>query len=162
LLTADGVQDAKESGDSMDQILQAAAEITAATASVYLLDDDPSVLKATGRLLRAADVEVKTFSDPHAFLQHAERQQPHVAVLDIWMPEMSGLEVQTRLRRVAPNTRVIALTSNDDPAVRAMLMENGASAFFLKPADDEEFLSCIRGALNGNGRSSAKASVIGA
>ena len=120
-----------------------------AAAPVYLLDDDVSVLKATGRLLRAADLDVETFSDPYVFLQQAERRQPRVAVLDIWMPKMSGLEVQTRLRTVAPNTRVIALTSNDDPMVRATLMANGATAIFLKPADEEEFVGCIRSALNG-------------
>ena len=123
-------------------------------APIYLLDDDVSVLKATGRLLHAADLEVATFSDPHVFLQEAERQQPRVAVIDIWMPGMSGLEVQTRLKGVAPNTRVIALTSNDDPMVRDTLMENGASAIFLKPANDDEFVSCIRSALNGTHPSS--------
>ena len=123
-------------------------------APIYLLDDDVSVLKATGRLLRAADLEVETFSDPHVFLLRAEQTQPRVAVLDIWMPKMSGLEVQTRLRSVAPNTHVIALTSNDDPMVRATLMENGASAIFLKPANEEEFVSCIRSALNGARRPS--------
>ena len=127
---------------------------------VYLLDDDCSVLKATGRLLRAEDLEVETFSDPHVFLQQAERQQPRVAVIDIWMPEMDGLEVQTRLSRVAPNTRVIALTSNDDPTVHARLLKNGASAIFLKPADEEVFVSCIRLALNGTHPSSNNADAV--
>ena len=119
-------------------------------ATVCLLDDDPSVLKATGRLLRAEGLEVETFTSPHAFLEHAEKEQPPVAVIDVLMPEMNGLEVQMRLRDLAPSTRVIVLTSKDDPLVRTKAIEGGASAFLLKPADDEEFLSRIRSALHGD------------
>src|SRR5687767_9334453 len=121
-----------------------------AAAPVWLLDDDPSVLKATGRLLRAAGWGVKTFSDPQAFLMEAQREQPAVAVLDILMPDMDGLEVQTRLRQVAPAIRVIVLSSNDDPVVREKAMEGGASAFFLKSAANGEFLDSIRAALAEN------------
>ena len=56
---------------------------------------------------------------------------------------MNGLEVQRRLRSVSPGTRVIVLTSKDDPSVRAKALAAGASAFFLKPAPDEEFLGEI-------------------
>jgi FixJ family two-component response regulator len=117
---------------------------------VWLLDDDPSVLKATGRLLRAAGWGAKTFSDPQAFLLEAQREQPAVAVLDILMPVMNGLEVQTRLRQIAPATRVIVLTSKDDPFVHAKAMEGGASAFIPKSADDEEFLGRIGAVLAGH------------
>src|SRR3954465_10972471 len=78
-------------------------------ATVCLLDDDLSVLKATGRLVRAAGLEVKTFSDPHAFLHHAHQYHPRVGLIDIWMPAMNGLEVQERVRSIAPETRVIVL-----------------------------------------------------
>ena len=118
-------------------------------ATVCLLDDDPSVLKSTERLLHAAGWHAKTFTDPHVFLEHAQRHQPPVAVIDILMPEMNGLEVQTRLGRIAPATRVIVLTSKDDPVVRTRAMEGGAFGFFLKPMDNEEFLGRIRAALNG-------------
>ena len=52
-------------------------------STVWLLDDDPSVLKATGRLLASADWEVETFIDPDAFLRHAEIHHPRVAVIDM-------------------------------------------------------------------------------
>ena len=73
-----------------------------------------------------------------------------MAVIDILMPEMNGLEVQTRLGHIAPTTRVIVLTSKDDPSVRAKAMDGGAFAFFLKPMDNEEFLDRIRAALSRN------------
>jgi len=125
-------------------------------ATVCLLDDDLSVLKATGRLLRAAGLEVKTFSDPNAFLQHAHQHKPRVAVIDIWMPVMNGLEVQTRIRSIAPETRVIVLTSKDDPSIQTKAMEGGAFAFFLKPVAGDDFLESIRTALNGSNGSRGK------
>src|SRR5882724_8437512 len=95
--------------------------------TVYLLDDDSSILKSTGRLLDSAGWKVETFTDPIAFLEQAAKHCPQVAVIDVLMPTMSGLEVQTRLRRVSPSTRVIILTSKDDRSVRIMTMNAGAS-----------------------------------
>jgi len=60
---------------------------------------------------------------------------------------MSGLEVQSRLRRISPSTRVIIFTGKEDPLVRSAALNAGASAFFTKPFDDEEFLTAIRMAL---------------
>src|SRR6476469_6451686 len=87
--------------------------------AVYLLDDDASILKATRRLLDSAGWNnVEIFTDPIAFLEHAATHRPELAVIDIFMPDMNGLEVQTRLRRVSPSTRVIVLTAKDDPSNR--------------------------------------------
>ena len=116
------------------------------TLAVYLLDDDSSVLKATRRLLDSAGWNVKAFTDPIAFLEHAAMHSPSVAVIDIRMPDMNGLEVQTRLRSVAPSTRVIVLTSKDDPAVRTTAMNAGAYAFFIKGVDNAEFLARVKAA----------------
>jgi len=114
--------------------------------TVCLLDDDPSILKATRRLLDSVGWKVEAFSDPIAFLEHAAAHCPDVAVIDILMPQMSGLEVQTRLRRVSPATRVIVLTAKDDPSVRRMAMNAGASAFFIKGVESDEFLAGVKAA----------------
>jgi FixJ family two-component response regulator len=116
------------------------------TLAVYLLDDDTSILKATSRLLDSAGWKVETFTDPNAFLEHAAMHFPDVAVIDILMPVMSGLEVQTRLRRVSPSTRVIVLTAKDDASVRRMAMSGGASAFFIKGVESDEFLAGVKAA----------------
>src|SRR4051812_28215263 len=99
------------------------------SVTLSLLDDDPSVLRATGRLISSAGWNVETFSDPQAFLTHAQANRPPVAVLDVCMPLMHGLEVQTRLRDVSPSTRVIFLSSADDPAVQENALRAGAAAF---------------------------------
>jgi FixJ family two-component response regulator len=114
---------------------------------ICLLDDDPSVLKGLGRLLSSADLHEETFSDPEQFLRYARIHRPAVALLDVCMPQMSGLEVQSRLRGISPSTRVIVFTGKDDPLVRSAALNAGASAFFIKPFDDEELLTAVRLAL---------------
>ena len=99
------------------------------TVAVFLLDDDSSVLKATSRLLDSVGWKVEAFTNPIEFLERAATYSPELAVIDILMPEMNGLEVQTRLRRISPPVpRVIMLTARDDPSVRRMAMNAGASA----------------------------------
>lgn|ERR1043166_3134432 len=117
--------------------------------TICLLDDDPSVLKATGRLVASAGWKVETFTDPTEFLRYALENQPAVAVIDILMPIMNGLEVQARLRSVSPTTGVIILTSKDDPSVRNQAVNAGAVGFFLKPANDCELLAAIETAMFG-------------
>ena len=114
--------------------------------TICLLEDDPSVIKATSRLLSSDGWNVESFLDPLVFLDYAHSRHPEVVVMDICMPAMNGLEVQTRLRTISPVTRVVVLTANDDPAVRSKATSAGASAFLIKPADDEEFFSAIESA----------------
>jgi two-component system response regulator HydG len=114
---------------------------------VCLLDDDPSVLKGLGRLFASADLHAETFSDPEEFLRYARTHRPAVAVLDVCMPQMSGLEVQSRLRELSPSTRVIVFTGKADALVRSTALNGGASAFFTKPFNDEELLTAVRLAL---------------
>jgi FixJ family two-component response regulator len=110
---------------------------------VWLLDDDISILKSIGRLLNSAGWDVKPFTDPAQFLENARIKPPQIAVLDVLMPQMSGLEVQRTLQSICPWTRIIILTSNDDPSVRRAALEAGACAFFLKGVENEELLAQI-------------------
>jgi two-component system, OmpR family, response regulator MprA len=116
-------------------------------SAVYLLDDDASILKAIRRLLDSAGWNnVQTFTDPNAFLQRAAVDPPDLAVIDILMPFMNGLEVQKRLRGVSPSTRVIVLTGNDDPSIRRIALDAGASAFFIKGVESGDFLAGMEAA----------------
>jgi FixJ family two-component response regulator len=119
------------------------------TVAVFLLDDDRSVLKATSRLLDSVGWQVNAFTDPNTFLEQAATHCPDIAIIDILMPEMSGLEVQIRLRRISPTTRVIVLTARDDPSVRRTAMNAGASAFFIKGVESGEFLAEVKAAADG-------------
>ena len=114
---------------------------------VCLLDDDPSVLRGLGRLFASADLLAKTFGDPEEFLRYARTHRPVIALIDVHMPQMNGLEVQSQLREVSPSTRVIIFTGKYDPLVRSTAMNAGALAFLTKPFDDEELLTAVRLAL---------------
>ena len=89
----------------------------------------------------------ETFSDPEEFLRYARTHRPAVALLDVHMPQMCGLEVQSQLREISPSTRVIIFTGKDDPLVRSTALNAGAAAFITKPFDDEELLTAVRLAL---------------
>jgi len=116
-------------------------------AEICLVDDDLAVLKSIGRLLASAGVSLCSFSNPKDFLAHVQVHSVAVVVLDILMEEMSGLEVQARLRDLSPRTRVIMITGREDKYTRSEATELGASAFFTKPFDDSAFLSAVHSAL---------------
>jgi len=121
---------------------------TTSTKVVCLVDDDRAVLTSIGRLLASDGLGVRAFNDPKSFLAHVQTHSVPVVVLDIWMEQMTGLEVQAKLVKLSPRTRVIIMTGRKDPAAEQTAMEFGATAFFTKPFDDEEFLVAVRGALS--------------
>jgi two-component system response regulator FixJ len=114
---------------------------------VCLVDDDVSMLRAVGRLLSAAGFTVHKFSEPAAFLTRMEEAECPVVVLDVWMPEISGLEVQATLRKKSPHTRVIFMSGRDDPSVRQHALQAGAFGFLLKPFKDEDLVGLIERAI---------------
>ena len=118
-----------------------------AIESVFVLDDDPSILKAINRLLATEGIAVRGFSDPVDFLDFVQTHSVPVAILDVWMDRMTGLEVQFKLSRISPQTQIIIMTGRDDPGVKQAATEMGALAVFIKPFDDSEFISAIRTAL---------------
>src|SRR5881227_1490805 len=76
---------------------------------IWLLDDDASMLRALGRLLNSAGFTVEKFSNPADFLSELQQRECRVAVLDVWMPDMNGLEVQACLRRDSPRRGLFSL-----------------------------------------------------
>ena len=117
-------------------------------SEVCLVDDDPSVLKSMHYLLASEGIKVRTFSKAEDFLTHASMCYVPVVVTDIWMDEVTGLEVLARLCAISPKTRVIVITAREDLAARATAMAIGPVAFFMKPFDDEKFIAAVRDALS--------------
>ena len=116
-------------------------------ASICVLDDDPSMLKAVDRLLQTEGFQVEKFRHPTAFLSGIAQSPCKVAILDVWMPDMNGLEVQSVLRKESPETRIIFMSGRDDPSVRQIAIEAGAFGFLSKPFDDECLLRLVRQAI---------------
>jgi FixJ family two-component response regulator len=115
---------------------------------IWILDDDVSMLKALGRLMSSAGLITEKFSNPIAFLARLKNAQCRVAILDVWMPQMNGLEVQARLRRESPETEIIFITGRDDPSVRQNALNAGAFAFLTKPFEDEALVQLVQKAMS--------------
>jgi FixJ family two-component response regulator len=94
-------------------------------------------------LLASVGLPARLFREPLGFLKYATLNPVTVALIDIWTPGMSGLELQNELRAVSPETRVIIVTPDDEDSVRSVAIQNGAIAFFAKPFDAEIFLDAI-------------------
>jgi FixJ family two-component response regulator len=114
---------------------------------VCLVDDDPMVLRATGRLLASDGFAVRPFNKGEDFIAYVASHEVPLVVLDIWMKEMTGLEVLARLCAVSPQTHVIVITGHEDSAARITAMQIGTVAFLIKPFDAEQFLELVHRAL---------------
>src|SRR5438552_1743132 len=115
---------------------------------VCLVDDDVSVLKSMHYLLASEGFKVRPFNKAEEFLKHAGSHDVRLVVTDIWMDEVTGLEVLARLCAISPRTKVIVITAREDLAARATATAIGPVAFFMKPFDDEKFIAAVRDALS--------------
>jgi FixJ family two-component response regulator len=118
-----------------------------APRTICLVDDDTSVLKAVDRLLTSAGWVVRAFSEAAPFLAYISTNRVDLVVLDIWMKQMTGLEVVAHLCSLSPQTRIIIITGREDLAAKSIATQVGAVGFFLKPFDDEKFLAAVHHAL---------------
>ena len=116
--------------------------------AVCLVDDDASVRKSLTRLLDSAGFTVESFSEPEAFLAYLAKHSVRLAILDIWMDNMTGMELLAHLCARSPSTRVIFVTGHEDHAAETTVMQAGAFAFFIKPLDNARFLGAVQRALN--------------
>jgi FixJ family two-component response regulator len=114
---------------------------------VCLVDDDESVRKSIVRVLESVGFKVQAFSEPDAFLRHLRMHSVPVAILDIWMDNMTGMELLAHLCARSPNTRCIFITGREDHAAEMTVMQAGAFAFFVKPFDNKRFLQAVQDAL---------------
>jgi FixJ family two-component response regulator len=123
---------------------------------VYLVDDEPAVRKALGRLLRSAGIEVATFGSAEEFLGALEEEAAGCALLDVAMPGLDGLALQETLARRSIDLPVLFLTGHGDIPMSVRAMKAGASDFLTKPVDGRALVAAVRRALE-RGRSLARA-----
>jgi FixJ family two-component response regulator len=117
------------------------------TAVVYVVDDDPSICTALGRLLQTADLASETFPSAKAFLAHPVSDRPACLVLDLRLPGPSGLELQQALSQTGRNLPIVFITGHGDVPSTVRAMKGGAVDFLQKPFNDEDLLDCVRRAL---------------
>jgi FixJ family two-component response regulator len=114
---------------------------------ICVVDDDTSVLRSVRELLASDGLEAQTFDNAEDFLAYAQGHVVKLAVLDVWMPAQTGIEVQERLHDLSPKTIVIIITGREKLATRRLALDGGAHAFLAKPFDNETFLASVHAAL---------------
>lgn len=115
--------------------------------TVYLVDDDPDLLKALQRLLQSAGLQATPFDSAQAFLDGHDRAAPGCLVLDLSMPGLNGLELQRELEQLNSPLPIIFLSGRGDIPATVQAMKHGATDFLTKPVDDTELLAAIQEAL---------------
>jgi FixJ family two-component response regulator len=114
---------------------------------VFLIDDDPSVRKGLGRLIRAAGFQVEALPDAAAYLARPAPVLPACLVVDIRMPDMSGFELQAAIAGTAWALPIVFVTGHGDEDARAQALATGAVDVLFKPIDQAVLVDAIERAL---------------
>jgi FixJ family two-component response regulator len=114
---------------------------------VFLVDDDPSILKALTRLLTTEGFETRSYSSATNFLDEYNATLPGCIVMDLAMPGMSGLDLQSRLASSGRVRPIVFITGQGDIPSSVRAMKAGAVDFLTKPFDDQALLSAVRFAI---------------
>ena len=126
---------------------------TRQTMYVAVVDDDESVCRSFGRLLRTAGFQPVTYASAEAFLADTKRPQFDCLVLDVQLDGISGLELKLRLAAVKDRTPVVFITAHDSPEVRADAEASGCAGYIRKTDPGALVLEAIHQAVNPVGRS---------
>jgi FixJ family two-component response regulator len=115
--------------------------------TVYIVDDDPSMRKAIGRLCESAGLDVRAFASPREFLDGGAPSSPACLVLDVQLPGLSGLDLQAELAARRIQTPIVFVTGHGDIPMSVRAMRAGAVDFLTKPFGNQNVLAVIRAAI---------------
>ncbi len=116
--------------------------------TVLVIDDDASVRAAIHGMLKSVGLRCQTFATPQEFLQGKQPDGPSCLVLDVRLPEVSGLDFQHQLADAGVRIPIIFITGHGDIPMTVKAMKSGAVEFLTKPFRDEELLDAIYQALD--------------
>ena len=119
-------------------------------AIIHIVDDNPGVLRALSRLLHACGYHCATYSSAQRFLALHDPHLPGCVVLDLAMPEVSGLDVQRALADAGGLLPIIFLSGQGDISASVRAMKQGAVDFLTKPVERDALLAAVRVALARN------------
>jgi FixJ family two-component response regulator len=114
---------------------------------VFVVDDDVSVRESLELLIRYAGWQAETFATAQAFLAYPRVEVPSCLVLDVALPDLNGLELQTRMAADRIETPIIFITGYGDVPMTVRAMKAGAMEFLTKPFGDDVLLTAIRDAI---------------
>jgi FixJ family two-component response regulator len=116
---------------------------------IAIVDDEESIRRAIGRLIRSAGLDAVAYSSGDEFLEKLSDRRPDCVVLDLHMPKVDGFSVQSWVSRADLKIPIIVITGRDTPETEARVMQNGAFAYFRKPVDGDALLDAIAAATLG-------------
>jgi FixJ family two-component response regulator len=111
--------------------------------TVFVVDDDPAILRAVSRLLKAAGYDVRTYPTSHALLEEHDAAIPGCLVLDVALPGLNGLQLQQALNTAGCERFIVFITGHDDVPSSVLAMKAGAVDYLTKPFDDEPLLAAV-------------------
>jgi len=114
---------------------------------VFIVDDDASVREALSSLIRSIGLQVETFSSAGEFLRQSETDAPSCLVLDVRLPDLSGLALQRELAAKKNGIPIIFITGHGDIPMSVRAMKAGATEFLTKPFSEQDLLEAIRQAI---------------
>jgi RNA polymerase sigma factor (sigma-70 family) len=117
--------------------------VDSASATVFIIDDDPSVRRGLSRLLRTAGHEAETFSSARDFLASPSRTKPGCLVLDVNLPGLSGIDLQSELTREGDAPPIVFITGLGDIPTSVKAMKQGAVDFLTKPFEAQALLDAV-------------------
>ena len=112
---------------------------------VYIVDDDISVREALEALLRNEGWDVEAFSSAQGFLAHSRALAPSCLILDVNLPDLNGLDLQSHLAAERTEMPIIFITGYGDVPMSVRAMKGGATEFLMKPFGDDVLLGCHQG-----------------
>jgi FixJ family two-component response regulator len=121
--------------------------MNAARGTVFLLDDEPRMVKALTRLLTAEGFTVRGFTSATTFLESYRADDVSCLVLDVAMPELNGLDLQERLTHGGILLPIVFLTGHGDIPMSVQAVKAGAVDFLTKPVNHADLLRAVRAAL---------------
>jgi FixJ family two-component response regulator len=116
---------------------------------VFVIDDDESICRSLRRLIQSVGLHVRTFTSGNDFLNQGCQNMSGCILLDVRMPDISGLGLQQRLNDSGCKIPIIFMSAHQDTETREKALNAGAIAFLQKPFEDQLLLETIRSALNG-------------
>ncbi len=121
---------------------------TVVKPTIFLVDDDPSVLKALSRVLREEGWTVETFESAEAFLAQRDQKAQGCLVLDVTMPGLDGLELQRRLAAVDASLPIVFVTGHGDIPMSVRAIKAGATDFLTKPVQAQVLVAAVHAAID--------------
>lgn len=116
-------------------------------ATVFVVDDDASMREALCRLMRSVEIHAQAFSSAREFLSQPLPETPACLVLDVRLPDFSGLELQQKLASINNRLPIIFITGHGDIPMTVRAMKAGAIEFLTKPFRDQDLLDAVQLAL---------------